>query len=83
MILKNLHFVSHLDDDDGAIGWLIGMAIAVAVTIFVVMCICSVGVAIGAFLSIRNYIVAFIENVKPGELDEYDIARDNLTEGVA
>lgn len=83
MILKNLHVVSSFDDDGGAIGWLIGMAIAVAVIIFVVMCICSIGVAIGAFLSIRNYIVAFIENVKPGELDEYDIARDNLTEGVA
>lgn len=83
MNLKNLRFVCHYDDDDGAVGYLIGMAIVVAIVIFVVMCICSIGVAIGAFLSIKNYVLAFRECVRPGELDEYDLARDNLTEGVA
>lgn len=83
MILKNLRIVNMFDDDDGAVGWLIGVAIGIAIMLFVLACVCSIGVVIGAFLSIKNYVVAFIENVKPGELDEYDAARDNLTEGVA
>ena len=83
MILKKMQLVKAYDDDDGAVGWLIGVAIGLAIALFVLMCICSIGVLIGAFLSIKNYVLAFVENVKPGELDEYDIARDNLTEGVA
>ncbi len=64
------------DDNGGGIGWLIGVIVVVFLVFIAVMATCTIGVAIGGFLSLKNYFVSFAHNVKPRELDESDLEAD-------
>ena len=65
-----------MDEDNGAIGWLIGVVIVIAAVYIAVLATCTIGVAIGAGFSLKNYFVSFAHNVKPREFDEVDLAAD-------
>ena len=65
-----------MDDDNGLIGWLIGVLIVIIIAYFVLMITCTIGVAIGAGISLRNYALSFAGNIKPRELDEEALAVD-------
>ena len=48
-----------MSSDDSSTGFVVGIAIWLTVVAMVVMAICSIGALIGAYYSIKNYIVSF------------------------